>query len=150
MEIRERLSSETKEAMKSRDQLRLDTLRFLQSAIKYREIELRPHPMSSEEVMGVVRRLINQRKESIEQYEAAGRQDLVDKEVAGLKILESFLPVQMDRFQIEKVVEESIAELKATSLKDLGPVMKAVISKTVGTADNKMVNEIVRSKLQSS
>ena len=149
MEIRERLMADMKEAMKSKDQLKLDSIRFVQSAIKNKEIELRPNPISNDEILGVVKRLVKQRKESIEQYQTAGRQDLVDKESAELKILETYLPAQMSREQIEAIVAATIAEVKATSIKDMGLVMKAVSAKTAGSADNKTVSEVIKSKLQA-
>ncbi|MFN7262629.1 MAG: GatB/YqeY domain-containing protein [Pseudobdellovibrionaceae bacterium] len=147
MEIRNRLLNDMKEAMKNKDQMKLDAIRFLQAAIKNKEIDMRPDPITEEEVMGVIKRMIKQRKESAEQYQAAGRQDLVDKEVAELKILETYLPAQMGKDQVEAVVIATISELKASSVKDMGPVMKAVIAKTAGQADNKLVSEIIKSKL---
>ncbi|HEY8271333.1 MAG TPA: GatB/YqeY domain-containing protein [Pseudobdellovibrionaceae bacterium] len=147
MEIREQLMADVKDAMRAKDQLKLNTLRFLQAAIKNREIELRPNPISSDEVMGVLKRLVKQRKESIEQYQAGNRQDLVDQEAAELKVLEAYLPAQMGKEQVEKVVTEVIAALGAKSVKDMGPVMKEVIARTAGTADNKTVSEVIKSKL---
>lgn len=148
MEIRERLTSDMKTAMRDKDQVRLDAIRFLQAAIKNREIELRPNPISSDEVLGVLKKMVKQRKESIEQYQSAGRQDLADKELRELGIIEAYMPAQMTRDQVEKLVVEAIAELKASSIKDMGPVMKSVIAKSSGSADNKMVSEIIKSKLQ--
>ncbi|MCE3009557.1 MAG: GatB/YqeY domain-containing protein [Pseudobdellovibrionaceae bacterium] len=147
MEIRNRLLNDMKEAMKNKDQMKLEAIRFLQAAIKNKEIDMRPDPITEEEVMGVIKRMIKQRKESAEQYQAANRQDLVDKEMAELKILETYLPAQMAKEQVEAIVTATIAELKASSVKDMGPVMKAVIAKTAGQADNKMVSEIIKSKL---
>lgn len=147
MEIREKILADMKEAMKSKDTVRLEAIRFLQSQIKYKEIEVRPNTITNDEVLQVIKKLVKQRKESIEQFTAANRQDLVDKEVAELKIIESFLPAQMSKEQVEAVVAEVIAELKATTIKDMGPVMKAVTAKTMGAADNKMVSEVIRSKL---
>jgi len=147
MEIREQIMADVKDAMKSKDQLKLNTLRFLQAAVKNREIELRPNPITSDEVMGVIKKLVKQRKESIEQYTAGGRQDLADQEAAELKVLEGYLPAQMGRDQIEKVVTEVIAALGAKSVKDMGPVMKEVIARTAGAADNKTVSEVIKSKL---
>jgi uncharacterized protein len=149
LEIRDRLTSDMKEAMKSKDQLKLETIRFLQAAIKNKEIELRPNPISGDDVLNVVKKMIKQRKDSIEQYQAASRQDLVDKETAELKILETYMPAQMSREQIEKLVTETIEELNASSIKDMGPVMKSVSAKTAGSADNKVVSEIIRAQLQS-
>jgi len=147
MEIREQLMADVKEAMKSKDQLKLNTLRFLQAAVKNREIELRPNAITSDEVMGVIKKLVKQRKESIEQYQAGGRQDLADQEAAELKVLEGYLPAQMGRDQIEKVVTEVIAALGAKTVKEMGSVMKEVIARTAGTADNKTVSELIKSKL---
>lgn len=148
MQIREKLTADMKEAMKAKDQVRLETIRFLQAAIKNREIELRPDAINQDEVLSVVKKMVKQRKESIEQYQSAGRQDLVDKEKTELKILETYLPTQMTKEQIEKLVAEAITELKATSIKDMGPVMKSVIAKSQGAADNKLVSEVIKSKLQ--
>ena len=148
METREKLTNDMKEAMKAKDSLRLDTIRFLQAAIKNREIEMRPDPITGDEVMAVIKRMVKQRKESIEQYQAAARQDLADKEISELKILETYLPAQMSREQIEALVAQTVSELKATSLKDMGSVMKAVSAKTQGSADNKIVSELIKAKLQ--
>lgn len=147
MEIREKIMADVKTAMKDKEQLKLNTLRFLQSAIKNREIELRPNPITADEVMGVIKKLVKQRKESIEQYQAAARGDLVDQETAELKILETYLPTQMSKEQIETVVAQVISETGAKSIKDMGAVMKAVIAKTAGSADNKLVSEVIKSKL---
>jgi uncharacterized protein YqeY len=147
MELRERVLADMKEAMKAKEQLKLDTIRFLQSAIKNKEIELRPNPISNDEVLGVVKKLVKQRKESIEQFQNAGRTDLADKEAAELKFLELYLPAQMDRPQIEALVVGVIAELKATGIKDMGPVMKAVQAKAAGSADGKLLSEVVKAKL---
>lgn len=147
MEILPKIMNEIKEAMRSKDTLKLGTLRFLQAAIKNREIELRPNPINDEEVMTVVKKLVKQRKESIEQYKAGNRQDLVDQEAAELKILELYLPAQMTKEQVEKLVLEVMAALSAKTIKDMGPVMKEVLARSGGAADNKLVSELVRAKL---
>ncbi len=147
MEIREKIMNDMKTAMRDKDQVRLDTIRFLQSAIKNREIENRPNPLTPDDVLAVIKKMAKQRKESIEQYQAASRQDLVDKEAAELKVIESYLPTQMSKEQVEAVVGEVIAETKASSIKDMGTVMKAVLAKTAGAADGKMISEVIKSKL---
>lgn len=139
--------NDIKDAMRSKDSLKLNTLRFLQSAIKNREIELRPNPLNDEESMSVIKKLVKQRKESIEQYKAGNRQDLVDQESAELKILETYLPAQMSKEQVEKLVAEAIASTGAKSVKEMGAVMKEVLAKSGGAADNKLVSELVRAKL---
>ena len=148
MSLRETISSDIKTAMKAKEADKLSALRMVQSAFKNREIELRPAEMSEEECHAVIKKLVKQRKESIEQFAAANRQDLVDNETKELKILEGYLPAQMSREQIEKIVLEVIAETGAKTAKEMGLVMKAAQAKTGGQADNKIVSEIIKSKLQ--
>jgi len=148
MSLRTQILDDIKTAMKQRNQLRADTLRFLQAAVKNREIELRPNEIKDEDILSVIKKLVKQRKESIEQFEKAGRNDLVEKEKSELAIYEGFLPKAMDRADVEKVVAAVIADLKATTIKDMGSVMKEITARTAGAADNKVVSEIVRSKLQ--
>ena len=120
---------------------------MLQAAIKNREIDMRPDPITPDEVMNVVKKLVKQRKESIDQFQQAGRQDLVDQETAELKVLEVYLPAQMSREQIEALVTEVIAALGAKTVKDMGPVMKETIARSGGAADNKVVSEVIKAKL---
>ena len=147
MEIREKLMSDMKEAMRAKDSVRLDAIRFLQSAIKYKEVEVRPNAITSDDVLSVIKKLVKQRKESIEQFKAASRQDLVDKEMTELKVLETYLPAQMTAEQIATVVAEVIQKTGAKTIKEMGLVMKEVMAKTAGAADNKTVSEIIKQKL---
>lgn len=149
MDISERIKADLKAAMIAKDSAKLSVIRFLQSAIKYREIELRPNPISNDEVMGVLKKLVKQRKESIDQFKAGGRNDLVEQETAELKILETYLPAQMSREQIETLVSDVIAALGAKTLKDMGSVIKEVIARSAGSADSKTVSELVKAKLSS-
>ena len=98
--------------------------------------------------MGVLKKLVKQRKESIEQFSAAGRTDLSDAEAAELKVLEAYLPAQMTREQVEAVVVEVIATTGAKTVKEMGIVMKETQARTAGSADGKMISEIIKSKLQ--
>ncbi|MBK7890003.1 MAG: GatB/YqeY domain-containing protein [Bdellovibrionales bacterium] len=150
MGLREQISTDIKDAMRAKEMAKLNALRMVQSAFKNREIELRPEPMSEEECLSVVKKLVKQRKESIEQYLAAKRQDLVDAESAELKLLEAYLPAQMSREQIEKIVIEVVASTGAKTIKDMGSVMKEVQARTAGSADNKIVSEIIKSKLSGN
>ncbi len=147
MEIREKITADIKAAMIAKESIKLGALRMLQAAIKNREIDMRPNPITPDEVLGVIKKLVKQRKESIEQFQQAGRQDLVDQETAELKVLEVYLPAQMGREQIEALVVEVIATLGAKTVKDMGPVMKEVIARSAGAADNKIVSEVIKSKL---
>jgi uncharacterized protein YqeY len=147
MGIRDQIGNDIKESMRAKDMAKLNALRMVQSAFKNREIELRPEPMSEDEHIAVLKKLAKQRRESIEQYAAAKRQDLVDAESAELKLLETYLPAQLSKEQVEKVVTDVIAATGASSVKDMGAVMKEVQARTSGTADNKLVSELVKAKL---
>jgi uncharacterized protein YqeY len=147
MSVREQIMADVKSAMKNKETEKLNTLRFVQSAIKNREIELRPNPMTDDEALGVLKKLVKQRKESIEQYQAAGREDLVANESAELKIIESYLPAQMERAQVDALVREVIAQTGAKTVKEMGAVMKEVIARSQGRADNKMISELVKAAL---
>lgn len=148
MSLRDQISNDIKTAMKAKDMEKLNALRMVQSAFKNREIELRPNPMPEEECIGVLKKLVKQRKESIEQFGQAGRQDLVDNETKEMKLLETYLPAQMSREAIEKIVAEAIVAAGATSVKDMGKVMKEAQARSNGQADNKIMSEIIKSKLQ--
>lgn len=134
-------------AMRSKDQNRLTALRMLKTAFTNRSIEL-GRPLEDAEARQVVGSLVKQRRDSIEQFSNAGRQDLVDKETAEIGVLETYLPPPADPAAIERAVEEAIAETGATSPKDLGRVMKAAMARLAGqTVDGKRVNELARSRL---
>ncbi len=147
MTLREHLMSDLKEAMKSKDQLKVDAIRFLQAAIKNREIEARPAAITEQDILAVVKKMAKQRKESIDQYQKANRQDLVDKESAELKLIEAYLPQQLSEDQVRSTIKDVINALSATSIKQMGAVIKEVQARTQGTADNKLVSEIVKASL---
>ena len=135
------------EAMKARDSVRLATLRMLKTALVNRSVETR-HELDGTEALQVVRTLVKQRRESIEQFLKGGRKDLADREAAELALLEAFLPPAVDPAALEQIVVESIAETGATSPKDIGKVMKAVMARLAGQpVDGRAVNELVRHRL---
>lgn len=135
-------------AMKSKDPLRLSTLRMLKTALMNREIE-RGRALDDNESLQVVSALVKQRRDSIDQFLKGGRQDLADKETAEIVILESYLPPAVDAADLERTIDAVIASTGATSARDMGKVMKAVMAELAGkTVDGKAVNEIVRRKLQ--
>jgi uncharacterized protein len=148
MSLKQQILDDTKEAMKARNADKVNTLRFLQAAVKNKEIEVRPNALTDEDVVTVLRKSVKQRQDSIEQYVSAGRTDLADKEKMELSIIEGYLPQQMSADQIEAVVKQAIKDVGATSPKEMGAVMKAVQAKTQGTADNKIVSEVVKKLLQ--
>jgi len=147
MSLREKMMADLKEAMKAREQGKMDAIRFLQSAVKYREVELRPNAITDQDVLGVIKKSAKQRRESIEQFEKAGRADLADKEKSELAIIEAYLPKAMDRAQVEALVKEVIQALGANSVKQMGAVIKEVQARSGGSADNKMVSELVKASL---
>jgi len=146
MQLRERLQTEMKEAMKSRDALRLSTIRMVISSVKNRDIELR-RELGDAEITETIVTLCKQRRESIRLFKEAGRQELVDKEEAELALLMSFLPQQLTREELESLVDKVILETSATSGKEMGKVMKALTPLVSGRADGKLVSEVVKEKL---
>lgn len=148
MGLREQVLEDIKNAMKSKEADRLSAIRMLQAAIKYREIELRPNAITDQDILGVVKKLVKQRRDSIEEFTKANRTDLVDKEKFELSVLETYMPAQMSNDQIAAVVDEVIKSSGATSIKQMGGVIKEVMAKTGGLADGKVISDLVKSKLQ--
>ncbi len=146
MNLKKSLENEMKEALKSKDSLKLQTIRFLLAQIKNKEIDQR-RELADEEIYKVIQTLVKQRKESIEFSEKAGRSDLVDKEKAELKILESYLPKMLSEEEILKIIDEVAGEIGASGSKDFGKLMKAVMAKVAGRADGNKVNELVKKRL---
>eukprot|EP00798_Chlamydomonas_sp_ICE-L_P011251 gene11251-18876_t len=143
------LSADMKAAMKAKDKPRLNAIRFLQAAVKSREIDMRQEGKDVVTTDEDVIKLAKQRKDSIDSYKAGGRDDLADEEQVELDLLESYLPTMLDADEVEKLVDEAIAETGATSIKNMKPVMSAVAAKAAGKADSRMVSEIVKKKLQA-
>jgi uncharacterized protein YqeY len=134
-------------AMKAKDQVRLSALRMLKAAIMNKGVE-KGRDLDDAEVLQVIGSLVKQRRDSIEQFKAAGRTDLVDKESAEMAVLDAFLPPAASAADIDAAVAAAIAETGATSPKDMGKVMKAVMPKLAGkSADGRAVNEAVRRSL---
>jgi uncharacterized protein YqeY len=135
------------DAMRQHDAARLSALRMLKAALMNREAE-RGYGIDDDEARQVVASLVKQRKDSIEQFQKAGRQDLVDKESAEMRVLEGYLPPAADPAVIDRAIAEAIAESGATSVKDMGSVMKAAMARLAGQrVDGRAVNELVRKKL---
>jgi len=138
------------EAMRRHDAARLSALRMLKAALMNKEVE-RGRALDDAESLQVVQSLVKQRKDSIEQFAKGGRQDLVDKESAEMKVLESYLPPAADPAVIERAVADAISDTGASSVKDMGKVMKAAMAKLAGqSVDGKAVNELVRQRLAGS
>jgi len=146
MPLRDKLTEDMKNAMKSRDDLRLSAIRLIRSAVKNKDIELK-RDLNDQEIVEVVASLVKQRKESIRLFTEAGRLDLAGKEEKELAVLLEFLPQQLSRDEIAALVEQVVAECGAQGGKDMGRVMKALMPHLAGRADGKIVSELVREKL---
>lgn len=154
MDLKARITNDMKEAMKAQQATRLGTIRMLLSEIKKREIDNRTADdrsgLSEADILKAISSMIKQRNDSIEQFTKGGRADLAAKEKEEIDVLSAYLPAQMGRDEIEKLVVAVIAETGAKSPNDIGKVMKAVIAKAEGKADGKVINEIARTKLTAS
>jgi uncharacterized protein YqeY len=133
--------------MRAKDQARLAPLRMAKAALMNREVE-KGRELDEAESQQVIASLIKQRRDSAEQFEKGGRQELAARETAEIATLEAYLPPPIDPAEIERAVDEAVAETGATSAKDLGRVMKAVMNRLAGRgADGRIINETVRRKL---
>jgi len=147
MSLKDQIIKDMTASMKAKDAARTSTLRMVKAALQNREIE-KGGPLDDDELMKLLRSLVKQRRDSVEQYQKGGRQDLVDKEQAEIAVIESYLPRGASQAEIAQAVSEAIGETGATSMKDMGAVMKAVMTRLAGkNADGRMVSETVKSKL---
>ncbi|MFA5088711.1 MAG: GatB/YqeY domain-containing protein [Candidatus Omnitrophota bacterium] len=145
--LEQQINENFKQAMRDRDAIRVSTLSFLRAQLKNVMIDHKVDSLEDSQIIVVIKKQIKQRQDSIEQFGKGGRQDLVDKEKAELEILKSYLPKEMGPEELKKLVEESIQEAQASGIKDMGKVMKVVMPKTAGQADNKQISELVKQLL---
>ncbi len=146
MSFEKRLNEDLKNAMRSGDKIRLETIRSLKTMLKNAQIE-KMRELTDDEVLQLLNSAAKRRKESIEQFRNSGREDRAAEEEKELEIIQAYLPAQLDKSEIEKIVVETIAEVNATSPKDMGKVMGAIMPKVKGRADGKIIQQIVKSKL---
>ena len=147
MSLNDKVAAEITAAMKAKDPARLSALRMLKAAIMNKGVE-KGRDLEDAEILQVVSSLVKQRRDSIDQFSKAGRTDLVEKETGEIAVLEAYLPPAASAAEIDEAVAAAIAETGASSPKDMGKVMKAVMAKLAGkNADGKVVNEAVRRKL---
>ena len=149
MTLREQIISDMTASMKAQDAPRTSTLRMVKAAMMNRQIE-KGAELDDEEMGKLLRSLVKQRRDSVEQYEKGGRQDLADKEKSEIQVIEAYLPQAASAEEIEAAVAAAIAESGANSMKDMGKVMKSVQAALAGkNADGRMVSEIVKARLGS-
>jgi len=146
MSILEKLTEDMKVAMKAGEKERLSTIRLLRGQLKDVEIDKRA-PLSEEEEIATLSNAAKKRREAIEAYSAANREDLAAKERQELEVIQSYLPQQLSAAEIEMLVDEAIAGSGAQTMKDIGKVMPVVMAQVKGRADGKLVNELVRKRL---
>ena len=146
MSLKEKLLSNMKEAMKSKDSVKLGTVRSVISAIKNQEIELKKE-LSEEEILTIVSREVKKRKEASVLYEKGNRPELKDKEIQEMKILQTYLPEQVSEKDLRRRIQEVIAETGAEGMKDFGKIMKTLVPEFKGKADNGLIKELANEYL---
>ena len=147
MTLTKQIVADLTTAMKAQDANRTSTLRMVKAAMMNRQIE-KGSELDDDEMQKLLRSLVKQRRDSIEQYEKAGRQELVEKEKAEIEVIETYLPQAASHDEIEQAVAAAIAETGATSMRDMGKVMKAAQAALAGkNADGRLISEVVKSKL---
>jgi len=144
------IMAQLKDAFRAKDQVKLDTLRAMKSALKYKKVELKKEALTEEESLVVFQSLLKQRKEAADQFEKYGHADRAQKELREAEIISSFLPEPLSEPELKKLLDETIAELKASSMKDMGPVMKSFKDKVKSRAEGKLLSDLVRQKLSAS
>ncbi|MDO8283275.1 MAG: GatB/YqeY domain-containing protein [Thermodesulfovibrionia bacterium] len=150
MSLSDQISSDIKSALKANDKTRLSILRMIKSAIRNKEIDNGHVVLNDDEVMAILNSFVKKGKESVEQFAQAGREELAAKEREELEIVQSYLPEQLSDDQIKEMAKEAIKETGASGAKDFGNVMKAMMVKTKGKADGKLVSALVKKLLEEA
>jgi uncharacterized protein len=145
--LEEQISEDYKQAMREKNPIRVSTLSYLRAQIKNVLIDKRVDKLDDPEVITIIKKQVKQREESIKQFGLGGRADLVEKEKAELEVLKGYLPQDLSEETLSGLIEECIKESGANSVKDMGSVMKLVMPRVAGRADNKLVSDLVRKKL---
>ena len=147
MSLVERLNSDMKQAMKNREKDKLSVIRMVKASLQNEAIKLGKQDLSEDEELTVLSRELKQRKDSLQEFDKAGRQDLVEKLQSEIAIVEAYLPKQLSEEELNAIVTQAIAETNATSKADMGKVMSAVMPKVKGKADGSLVNKLVLQNL---
>lgn len=150
MSLEDKILKDYNEALKVKDYIKVSTLRFLRAALANLAIEKRKSKLDDNEVISVIRKQIKSHLESIEQFKKGNRLDLVEKETQELNILNSYLPEELPEEQLKEIIKETITNLGASSLKDMGKVMKLVLEKVKERADAKKISDLVKEELSKN
>jgi uncharacterized protein YqeY len=147
MSLQDRIQSDIADAMRSKDNLKLGVLRMMKTAVKHKEVE-KMKTLEESEVFAVLNSLVKQRKDSVDQFRKGGREDLATKEESEIKVIELYLPAAASDEDIQRAIAEAVQETGASSMKDMGKVMKATQARLAGkTADGSRVSQMVKEKL---
>lgn len=147
MKLKHRIREEMKDAMRSGERERLKVIRLIISSVKQVEIDTRQDIDNDDQVLDIINKMVKQRRDSVKQFLAGSRQDLVDIELSEIEILENYLPEQLNAKEIELMIDSAMTETAATDMKDMGKVMAATKAKINGRADMSIVSQQVRSRL---
>ena len=147
MSLKEKVLKEMSLAVKNKETEKLKALRFLMAGIKNKEIEKRPNPLKEEDAVAVLKKQVKQINESLECYQKAGYTDQVQKEQFQLSVLQAFMPKTLSEEELKKMVQDMIVEKKASSIKDMGFIMKEIMAKTKNLVDGRQLSQMVREEL---
>ena len=147
--LNDQINSEIKQAMKAGDKLTLDVLRMVSAAIKNKEIEIRPQnkEITDDDIVQIIKTQVKKRREAADLYQKGSRSDLADKELNEIKVIERYLPQQMDEQAISKILDKIIAQ---TPTKEFGPLMKEVMQELKGKADASLISKLLKTKLEKN
>ncbi|AKM19730.1 GatB/YqeY domain-containing protein [Geobacillus sp. FSL K6-0789] len=147
MSLLDRLNDDMKQAMKNKEKEKLSVLRMLKAALQNEAIKLGKSPLSEDEELTVLSRELKQRKDSLREFENAGRSDLVEKVKTEIDIVQSYMPKPLTEDELRELIEQTIKEVGASSKADMGKVMSAIMPKVKGKADGSLVNKLVQQQL---
>ena len=146
MSLKEKLQEDLKSSMKNKDTIRKSVVTLIRAAIKQHEVDNRVE-LADDDIIDIISKQLKQRKDSLAEFQKANRDDLVEETKSEIQVLEGYLPQQLSEEELEKIVIETIAEVGATSMKDMGKIMATIKPKTAGRADGRKINELVKKNL---
>lgn len=146
MSLKEKLQEDLKSSMKNKDTIKKSVVTLIRAAIKQHEVDNRVE-LADDAIIDIISKQLKQRKDSLAEFEKVNRDDLIEETKSEIQVLEGYLPQQLSEEELEKIVIETIAEVGATSMKDMGKIMATIKSKTAGRADGRKINELVKKNL---
>ena len=146
MSLKEKLQEDLKSSMKNKDTIKKSVVTLIRAAIKQYEVDNRVE-LADDAIIDIISKQLKQRKDSLAEFEKANRDDLIEETKSEIQVLEGYLPQQLSEEELEKIVIETIAEVGATSMKDMGKIMSTIKPKTAGRADGRIINELVKKNL---